>query len=242
MIAFGVRRRVGARKKPFSPRSISGLRLWLDPSDPSILTLDGSLVSAIADKSGRGHVGVSTGTQRPNLTTIDGMAMMGFDNSDDRIAVDDHPDFDHASAGFTILAIIRHNIASYNMGQAIMNKTGTIGSREWRVSYQSNTNGYYAMASSNGTSIITRNLQQENTIARRVIMMRCFGPNTRPEILLDSSTPKGRTTNTITIHEGTQPIRLGHNGESEFLNGNIGEVLYYNARSAPMRSTGWVCI
>ncbi|MFN3701075.1 MAG: hypothetical protein ACK4VI_06085 [Alphaproteobacteria bacterium] len=228
MIAFGVRRRVGARKKTFTPLSISGLSLWLDPSDPATLSLDGDLVSAIHDKSGHAHVGVSSGTQRPALTTVEGMPMMSFDNTDDCITVNDHPDFDHASSGFTVMAIIKQNIAAYNMGQSFINKTGPIGTREWRISYQDNNNGHYIMASTNGTGIVIRNLKKENKSTRRVIMMRYFGPGTRSEILFDSSVPKGRATNAATIYEGIQPIRIGHNGESEFLNGSIGEVLYYN--------------
>jgi hypothetical protein len=39
----------------FNPRSIPGLAVWIDPSDAATVTLNGSQISAIADKSGNGR-------------------------------------------------------------------------------------------------------------------------------------------------------------------------------------------
>lgn len=59
----------------FSPQTISGLALWLDASDASSITLDGSSnVSQWNDKSGNGrHVTQSTALNRPGFTAGDGL-------------------------------------------------------------------------------------------------------------------------------------------------------------------------
>lgn len=50
----------------FDPRSVSGLALWLDPADISTVTLNGSKVSQINDKSGGGfHASQSTASLQP---------------------------------------------------------------------------------------------------------------------------------------------------------------------------------
>lgn len=46
----------------FSPKSISGLQLWLDAADSTSITLSGSNVTAWADKSGNGRNGTATST------------------------------------------------------------------------------------------------------------------------------------------------------------------------------------
>jgi hypothetical protein len=53
----------------FDPRRIAGLELWLDTSDESRLTLVGSAISEVRDKSGKGWVAEqSTGANRPIFT------------------------------------------------------------------------------------------------------------------------------------------------------------------------------
>lgn len=53
----------------FDPRNISGLRLWLDAADAASVTLNGSTVSAINDKSGNGrHATQATAISQPTFT------------------------------------------------------------------------------------------------------------------------------------------------------------------------------
>lgn len=58
----------------FSPKKISGLKLWLK-ADAGV-TLDGSNVIAWADQSGNGNN--ATATDTPTLTTIDGKTFIDF--------------------------------------------------------------------------------------------------------------------------------------------------------------------
>lgn len=56
------------------PTDISGLQLWLDFSDTSSITLSGSKISQINDKSGNGfHGAQSTDANRPEQSTVNGL-------------------------------------------------------------------------------------------------------------------------------------------------------------------------
>ena len=70
---------------PFTPASLSGLSMWLDPTDSATLTLSGSQIVDISDKSGNGnHATQPTAASRP-LTggSINGLNAMIFDGTDD---------------------------------------------------------------------------------------------------------------------------------------------------------------
>jgi len=73
------------RASGFNPKSISGLKLWLDATDSSTLTLNGSAVSEWRDKSGNGfHFSQGTSNNQPTYTaTINGKAAIAFDGTND---------------------------------------------------------------------------------------------------------------------------------------------------------------
>lgn len=82
------------RATGFDPRSISGLELWLDFSDSSTVTLSGSTISQVNDKSGKGWAAVqATGANQPTLTTnaINGRSVASFDGSNDQLTVASFP-------------------------------------------------------------------------------------------------------------------------------------------------------
>lgn len=57
-----------------NPTSVNGLQLWLDFSDTSSITLSGSNISQINDKSGNGfHGSQSTDANRPGQATVNGL-------------------------------------------------------------------------------------------------------------------------------------------------------------------------
>lgn len=80
-----------ARRNTFTPTSISGLALWLDASDASSVTLDGSNnVSQWNDKSGNGkHATQATTTKRPSYQTAvqNGLNACRYDGTDDCLQV-----------------------------------------------------------------------------------------------------------------------------------------------------------
>lgn len=68
---------------PFSPTSISNLMVWLDPSDASTITLNGTTVSQWQDKSGAGrHCTQATASAQPTYNTLpqNGLATIRFVN------------------------------------------------------------------------------------------------------------------------------------------------------------------
>lgn len=73
------------RASGFNPKSISGLALWLDPTDAASLTIDTG-VSVWADKSGNGkNFSQSVGNSQPTLTTISGKTALSFDGTNDHM-------------------------------------------------------------------------------------------------------------------------------------------------------------
>jgi hypothetical protein len=73
---------IGASKNiwGFDPRSVPGCALWLDPADTSTVTLNGSNVSQLNDKSGRGYNMSQTtaGNQPTYSTALNGNRMLTF--------------------------------------------------------------------------------------------------------------------------------------------------------------------
>lgn len=69
----------------FNPTSVSGLVLWLDPTDATTYTVSTG-VSEWRDKSGNGkHFAQTTGNNQPTLSTIGGKTALSFDGSNDHL-------------------------------------------------------------------------------------------------------------------------------------------------------------
>lgn len=66
----------------FDPRTIGGLEFWIDPSDPSSVTYNGSAISAIADKSGRGRAFANAfAANQPLASTLAGRTAINIDTA-----------------------------------------------------------------------------------------------------------------------------------------------------------------
>lgn len=64
----------------FDPRRITGLAVWLDPSNTASLTYNGSSISQINDGSGNGrHFVQDTAGSQPGTTTVNGRNALLFD-------------------------------------------------------------------------------------------------------------------------------------------------------------------
>lgn len=74
----------GAVVSGFSPNNIAGLKIWLDASDTSTLTLTGSSVDSWTDKVA-GHVFAQSvaGSKPTSGATVNGLNAITFDGSDD---------------------------------------------------------------------------------------------------------------------------------------------------------------
>lgn len=73
------------RQSGFNPKSINGLKLWLDATDATTITLNGNSVSEWRDKSGNGfHFSQATANNQPSYTgTINGKSAIAFDGTND---------------------------------------------------------------------------------------------------------------------------------------------------------------
>jgi hypothetical protein len=67
----------------FNPKRISGLAVWMDPADESTVTLNGSTVSEVKDKSGNNrHLVQATAAQQPTYAaTLNGRKVLTGDGA-----------------------------------------------------------------------------------------------------------------------------------------------------------------
>lgn len=64
----------------FNPKTVGTLAVWLNPSDTSTLTYNGSTISQINDASGNGrHFVQATAASQPGTTTVNGRNALLFD-------------------------------------------------------------------------------------------------------------------------------------------------------------------
>jgi hypothetical protein len=76
------------RASGFNPKSIAGLAAWYDATVASSITLTSGFVSQWNDLSGAGrHLTQSVEADRPGTSTIGGKTAIGFDGSNDYLAV-----------------------------------------------------------------------------------------------------------------------------------------------------------
>jgi hypothetical protein len=97
----------------FNPRSISGLSLWLDASDSSTITLNGSNVSEWRDKSGAGSPAAAQGfaANQPayNASGLNGRGTIDFATTRSLVFGSSTASFNylHNSTGGTVFIVIR---------------------------------------------------------------------------------------------------------------------------------------
>lgn len=76
------------RASGFDPRRISSIAGWWDASDSSTVTLNGTSVSQLNDKSGLGrNASQGTAANQPGTTTINSKNAMLFDGSNDHLTL-----------------------------------------------------------------------------------------------------------------------------------------------------------
>ena len=108
----------------FDPRSIANLALWLDFGDSSTLTLSGSQIEAVTDKSGNGRSAVQTvANNRPLIVNnaINGRAVASFDGTNDSLTVASFP----AITQFTAISIVYRNWTSRTLYRFLFSQSYT---------------------------------------------------------------------------------------------------------------------
>ena len=96
------------RATGFNPKSIAGLAWWLDASDGSTVTLNGSAVSAWGDKSGNSrNVLQATSNNQPSYSNSqNGKQVITFDGVNDRLSAS--AAFSLGTSGYTFMAVAFH--------------------------------------------------------------------------------------------------------------------------------------
>lgn len=102
----------------FTPRSVSGLALWLDANDPSgtgFLPADGTLISTWVNKKSPANSAVqATGSKQPVFHRFgyDGKPVITFDGTDDVLRITDSS-FLETPAAITVFVVARHHTVKH---------------------------------------------------------------------------------------------------------------------------------
>jgi hypothetical protein len=205
----------------FTPTALPGCVLWLDPTDPTTLTLSGSSVTQWRDKSGLGVV-FSTVNANPIYTAslINGLPALDLTNG----------------SGF-ISTVAQTLTSSLTLAMVLVVKSGlgfwgsffTHGSRDGdialeRNSISSGTTLHFQTANDNSTGDITFTTDQ---VALYLGTMTT-GTSRFFERFGGGTTTTTTATNSSTITTGLQLIRIGRSDVGENCNSYLGEIVYYN--------------
>lgn len=110
------------RATGFNPLSISGLAFWIDPSDAATVTLNGSTISSIADKSGNARAFVNgTAANQPAAATLNGRSCVNVDSAAKWL----QSDFTLTYTAQTIVCVCQPNAAVPSFARAYSQANAT---------------------------------------------------------------------------------------------------------------------
>jgi hypothetical protein len=198
----------------FTPKMISGLRLWIDSNDLSSITKDGSnLVSQINDKSGNGFNLTATLTQRPTWTASQYGALPAL-----------------VFNGTTNTMVLPSSITSLNSLSFFIVTKNTTGATESRFA-QGVTGNFAPLANRTNKYAIfdgAHKLFNTTTLATNSCLdTRLDSAGNSAELWVNGV--KDSTVNTFTANNLSGGfVGAGNAGTSFYLAGNIAEILVYN--------------
>jgi hypothetical protein len=205
----------------FNPAQLSGLVLWMDPTDTTTLTLSGSSVTQWRDKSGLGVV-FNTVNTTPTYTAslINGLPGLDLTNASGFISSATQTLTN--SLTFAMVLVVKSGIGAWG-------SFFTHGSRDLDIALERNsistgTTLQFQTANDNAGANITFTTDQVSlylgtmTTGTSRFFSR-FGGGT-------TTTATG--TNSSTISVGLKTIRIGRSDANENCNSFIGEIVYYN--------------
>jgi hypothetical protein len=210
----------------FTPADISGLALWLDATDATTITLDGSNnVSAWADKSGNSNnAPQSSTTLRPSgIGSLNGKTAIDFDGIDDYLEI--------------------ANSTSINLGPNlsifVVHKCDTMASRQTLFNFANTSAAHSApgfevgalnVASSYGVTIpgiyVLTQVNSASTSAAVAGFMQASSANT--VIRKNGSQIAGPATQAGISASGLAKLIGVRAAGSQPYNGTIGEIVVYN--------------
>jgi hypothetical protein len=205
----------------FSPLSLSPV-VWLDASDTSTITASSGAVSEWRDKSGNSyHLTQSTSTRQPqtSISTINSLNVITFDGSSDTMANTAVPS---TSRPHTYL-IVAKETTGITTTKALVNATPFVGLNEVLALYLTGTSPN--RRSNSFTNSTAYAGQTFTTTSANVIYFVANGASSAFGI---NGTYATRNILGTTRGAGFR-VPADTNGSSEFFNGDIAEVLYWNS-------------
>lgn len=231
----------------FSPNSISGLSVWLDPNTG--VSLSGLNVQSLGDNTLNLNNALQTSSsQRPLFVPSDSLinfkSIMRFDGVDDFLEIADNASIDFTDA-FTIFTLVKPTIIAVN--KTIMAKWDyqTQGSWAWQTEFATANQLMFApcfnITDPGNQKVITTNANMQllkpsflslvynGTLTNKVKFFKNNG-------LLNSS-----TVNSIpsVLPNSTATLKIGKYGgiATRYYQGDIGEILIYNTELSPSNRT-----
>ena len=203
----------------FTPAQLSGLVLWMDPTDITTLTLSGSSVTQWRDKSATGAI-FNTVNGNPTYTTS---------------LINGRPGIDLTNATGFISSATQTLTSSLTMAMILVVKSGigawgsffTHGQRDLDFALERYFNGttlQFQTANDNSGANITYTTDQVSLYLGTMTT----GTSRFFERFGGKTTTTATATNSSTITVGLQTIRIGRSDVGENCNSFIGEIVYYN--------------
>jgi hypothetical protein len=209
------------RARGFNPKSISGLKLWLDAANASTFTLNGTGVSQWSDGSGSGnHFVQATSNNQPSRTdTQNGKSVVTFDGSNDRLATASAISL--GTGGYTVF------IVGYHGGNfQVMLEGGTLN--PYLSSNSDNSTGFIhfdgaaAVSSTAGTYSLNTWFVLEYVISQSSRLISVNGT----QVASGSGTSRAASIQ-----------YLGSTSSGFYWNGRFAELLIYGSALSAQRST-----
>jgi hypothetical protein len=206
----------------FTPYQLSGLVLWMDPTDSTTLTLTGSSVSHWRDKSTTGAVFNNLfGPPSYSTTLINGLPGIDLTNQCGFISASTHTLTN--SLTLAMILVVKSGIDAWG-------SFFTHGNRDLDIALERNS-------ISAGTSLLHFQTANDNatgdiayTIDRAELYLGTMTTGTSRffERFGGGTTTTVTATNSSTIVTGSKTIRIGRSDGNENCDSFIGEIVYYN--------------
>jgi uncharacterized repeat protein (TIGR02543 family) len=189
--------------------------LWLDASDTTTITLNGSTVSAWADKSGFNRHATAAGTAQPTATTngLNGKRVLTFDGSTDVLNVD----LDFLAGVHHSAFIVTKPVQFSNIYGAA---NGSAGSNSLHVGFSSATNYRMNFWGNDYTPLLTTNF----VAGSANVMNYVWTAGTGKQILANGKS-EGTNTSAGNIGPMSGGGRIGRTTAHGFFGGDIAEIV-----------------
>lgn len=206
----------------FSPPNLSGLVLWMDPTDSTTLTLTGSSVSQWRDKSTTGAVFNNLfGPPSYSTTLINGLPGINLTNQCGFISASTHTLTN--SLTLAMILVVKSGIDAWG-------SFFTHGNRDLDIALERNSIAagtsllHFQTANDNATGDIAYTIDQ----VELYLGTMTTGTSRFFERFGGRTTTSVTATNSSTIVVGSKSIRIGRSDGNENCDSLIGEIVYYN--------------